>query len=162
MSINPNDLNNPVFLDPATKIYNRAAYAVFVPQLIEDAKKLKQPLTISIFDIDNFKSFNEEFGWAAGDAKIAELAGRLRSTVKEGNYIFRYGGDVLVLVFINQVLKTIIDLVVPKIRTALNETNLEASIGTVDMQEGDNTTTIFDRAENIMREEKTQKKLRSK
>lgn len=158
MSINPDDLKNPVYLDPATKIYNRAAYAVFMPQLLEDAKKQGQPLTISILDIDNFKKFNEDFGWAAGDQKVAELIQNLQAKIKESNYIFKYGGDELVFVFVNRVLQIVSQTIVPKIRMVLNQVGLEASIGTIDMQEGDSTSTMFDRADNLMHEEKNSKK----
>lgn len=158
MTLNAADFNNPIYLDSATKIYNRAGYAVLMPQLLNEVKTLGQPFTISVLDIDNFKAFNEAYGREAGDKKVAELIEKLRGSIKEINYLFKYGGDELVFVFINRGQEIVAETIIPKVRVVVNGVGLDASIGTVDMQEGDNVETLFDRADNIMHEEKANKK----
>lgn len=52
-----------------------------------------QPLTVLCLDLDGFKSANDRFGHAAGDAVLVSVAERLRSSVREQDQVFRVGGD---------------------------------------------------------------------
>ncbi|MFL9501866.1 diguanylate cyclase domain-containing protein [Rhodopseudomonas palustris] len=56
-----------------------------------------QPLTVFCLDLDGFKSANDRFGHAAGDAVLVSVAERLRSSVREQDQVFRVGGDEFVV-----------------------------------------------------------------
>ena len=56
-----------------------------------------QPLTVLCLDLDGFKSANDRFGHAAGDAVLVSVAERLRSSVREQDQVFRVGGDEFVV-----------------------------------------------------------------
>lgn len=49
-------------------------------------------------DMDGFKPVNDQFGHKVGDELLKELAGRLTSSLREGDTVARYGGDEFVLV----------------------------------------------------------------
>ena len=51
------------------------------------------PLGFLMIDLDNFKQINDNFGHAAGDAVLQNVAELLRSAVGETGYLARYGGD---------------------------------------------------------------------
>ncbi len=52
-----------------------------------------------VFDIDNFKSYNDRYGHEAGDQVLRETVDLLRSTIRRGDHVFRIGGDEFVVIF---------------------------------------------------------------
>ena len=61
-------------------------------------KRTGVPFSVAVFDLDNFKTVNDRFGHAAGDAVIKEFAGIVKKEMREVDYIARYGGDEFVLI----------------------------------------------------------------
>ena len=51
-----------------------------------------------VFDIDNFKSYNDLYGHEAGDEVLCETVGLLRATIRRGDHVFRIGGDEFVVI----------------------------------------------------------------
>lgn len=85
------DLKEISIRDPLTNLYNRRYFYDCLEKELEKAHKLKLPLTLVMFDINNFKLINDEYGHHAGDEilqQIAELSKRLK--LFSG---FRFGGD---------------------------------------------------------------------
>jgi diguanylate cyclase (GGDEF)-like protein len=56
-----------------------------------------QTVTIAIFDLDGFKSYNDSFGHPAGDALLSRLGYRLAAVVGDVGSVYRIGGDEFVL-----------------------------------------------------------------
>lgn len=80
-------------LDALTKAETRAALFVALDEALG-----RMPLSLLILDLDHFKSVNDSFGHARGDAVLVEFAKRIREAVREGDRLFRYGGDEFVLI----------------------------------------------------------------
>ncbi len=53
----------------------------------------KEPLALHLLDLDRFKSVNDTFGHAVGDALLVAVAGRLRGCTREDSVVARLGGD---------------------------------------------------------------------
>ncbi len=51
------------------------------------------PFSMVMLDLDSFKAFNDALGHPAGDALLADLAGAMTRAVREGDRLYRYGGD---------------------------------------------------------------------
>lgn len=54
-------------------------------------------LTVMLFDIDHFKSFNDVYGHAKGDEVLAAVGAVARADLRAGDFIGRYGGEEFVL-----------------------------------------------------------------
>lgn len=80
-------------IDPLTGLYNRR-YAI--PQLAaiaEHAHKSSAGLAVMVIDLDRFKTVNDRWGHAAGDAVLAEVARRLSDNLRSDDLLARIGGE---------------------------------------------------------------------
>lgn len=94
-----NRLRQQAVLDTLTSIPNRR---FFTENLIEEfrrGRRQRQPLSLILCDIDNFKSYNDTFGHQAGDRCLRAVAQTLKDGLKRGgDFCARYGGEEFVLV----------------------------------------------------------------
>jgi diguanylate cyclase (GGDEF)-like protein len=56
-------------------------------------------ITLMVFDIDDFKHYNDEYGHDVGDEVLRETVRLLKSVIRRGDRVFRIGGDEFVVVF---------------------------------------------------------------
>ena len=86
-------LHHQAFHDSLTGVANRLLFADRMDHARAAAKRDKSPLSLLVIDLDDFKSVNDEFGHAAGDALLVTVAGRLTQSVRPGDTVGRIGGD---------------------------------------------------------------------
>jgi diguanylate cyclase (GGDEF)-like protein len=79
--------------DAVTGLPNRAAFNRKLHDEFERAGRYRRELSIILFDVDGFKSINDMFGHPAGDLILAQVASRLKSSLRNSDIVFRYGGD---------------------------------------------------------------------
>jgi diguanylate cyclase (GGDEF)-like protein len=79
--------------DPLTGAYNREFLHSQLPFEIEQSIMRKQPLCITLIDIDHFKSINDAFGHSVGDRVLIDVVARLRNAVRTSDFLIRYGGE---------------------------------------------------------------------
>ena len=87
--------------DGLTGIANRHAYNERISHEIEHNSRHKDSLTLLIFDIDKFKSINDNFGHEAGDEVIGGVAKILKSLIRKDDFVARYGGEEFVVLLLN-------------------------------------------------------------
>ena len=84
--------------DPLTGLPNRR-------QLSEDIANRYEKLdsqgtaAVAMIDVDNFKNVNDDYGHRVGDVSLQKIASVLRTAMREGDVIYRYGGEEFVAVF---------------------------------------------------------------
>ncbi len=84
--------------DVLTGLPNRLLLQETVDREIAIAERATCMLGILLIDLDNFKGVNDRFGHAAGDLHLVEVATRLRAALRQGDVLFRVGGDEFVAV----------------------------------------------------------------
>lgn len=85
--------------DALTGIANRLAYEEHIGRCMAARVAGALPLVIGICDIDLFKRINDGFGHPAGDRVLRVVARVLGRSVRDGDFVGRYGGEEFVLVF---------------------------------------------------------------
>ena len=94
-----NDLANKAETDELTGAGNRRAFDRVLEETIDLAKVERRVVTLMVFDIDNFKSYNDDFGHDAGDEVLRETVQLLKATIRRDDHVFRIGGDEFVVIF---------------------------------------------------------------
>ena len=80
-------------LDPLTGLYNRRYAMPHLARMAERARVTGRHYAVMVLDIDRFKSVNDTWGHAAGDAVLVELAQRLTANLRQVDLIARIGGE---------------------------------------------------------------------
>lgn len=94
-------IEKQALVDELTGIANRRSYDNYVPAKWQEAMRLKHSFSICMFDIDNFKLYNDTYGHPAGDKVIAAVAKTASSYLKRTTDFFaRYGGEEFVAIIL--------------------------------------------------------------
>ena len=80
-------------IDPLTGIPNRRSGLAHLRQIAETSIAERQAFALMVLDIDRFKTVNDRFGHAAGDAVLIEVARRLTTCLRATDLIARIGGE---------------------------------------------------------------------
>lgn len=93
------DLHTLAMTDELTGAWNRRYFRRFLDRLIDRAAEGRQQVTLLLFDIDDFKLYNDNYGHPAGDEILRETAKLIQSLVREHDVVARIGGDEFAVVF---------------------------------------------------------------
>jgi diguanylate cyclase (GGDEF)-like protein len=83
--------------DPLTLLPDRAFLMSRLSMLLEGERAADRQFAVLFIDLDNFKQINDRHGHLLGDRVLCEVADRLSSCVREGDYVTRFGGDEFVV-----------------------------------------------------------------
>lgn len=87
------DIEKAAGSDDLTGISNRASFEKTLEQEQRRAGRYHYPITLCILDLDNFRSYNEQFGTKRGDELLQQFALFLKSNVRSTDCVARYGSD---------------------------------------------------------------------
>ncbi len=80
--------------DTLTEVFNRGAFDDAITRSVNNYFILKQPITLIMIDVDNFKTVNDSWGHSAGDDVLRSIGECLeRSFIRKSDIVARYGGD---------------------------------------------------------------------
>ncbi|MDR6959783.1 diguanylate cyclase (GGDEF)-like protein [Pseudomonas brassicacearum] len=80
-------------MDELTLLSNRRGFKMLAQHALGVCDRLSRPATLLFFDLNDFKSINDRFGHAEGDAALKAFADVLRIAFRESDVIGRLGGD---------------------------------------------------------------------
>lgn len=92
-------LRAAAFTDALTGAWNRRYFDRFLASAIERARAARRTLSVLLFDIDDFKVYNDRYGHDAGDDILRETVLLLRSVIRPTDRVCRVGGDEFAVVF---------------------------------------------------------------
>jgi GGDEF domain-containing protein len=94
-----NTLHRAAITDDLTGVFNARYFRIFLAGLLEKAKTQHFPVTLLLFDIDDFKKYNDQFGHVVGDEILKQTASLMRQCSREHDVVARIGGDEFAVVF---------------------------------------------------------------
>ena len=144
-------------LDSLTKIYNRRALSTYLNKICLN-KKLPYNFHLLMLDIDDFKIVNDEYGHVAGDKVLIFIANILRKTLREGDKVFRYGGEEFIII-LNRIDDEHCRLIVDRLLYLIRKNKLiykkyslgiTTSIGVANYENGDTPDSLIARADKAL------------
>lgn len=90
-------LRNQALRDPLTGLYNRRFLEEMLERLAADTGRRKVGLSAVMLDLDHFKSLNDQFGHATGDAVLRQAANVILATIRTTDVACRFGGEEIAL-----------------------------------------------------------------
>src|SRR5581483_9322287 len=115
--------------DTLTGLYNRVFLDKTLGRLLASAKRNKHSLAILMIDLNHFKEANDRFGHPFGDQVLKATAQAMVSSIRDSDFIFRYGGDEF-LIILPGTSSVGAKRVARKIKSKLDELSLETPKGT--------------------------------
>ena len=91
--------------DPLTGLGNRKYFDRMIDMAVQNALASGEPLSLLMFDIDHFKSFNDSYGHLTGDQVLRLVGMSLKQTIKGQDITARYGGEEFAVVLPNTALR---------------------------------------------------------
>jgi diguanylate cyclase (GGDEF)-like protein len=91
-------LERNIVKDVVTGLYNHTYFREFLVQKMREAIRYEYPLTLILFDLDNFNDFNREFGYEVGNDLMYQVAEIVRLNIRQSDILARIGGDEFALV----------------------------------------------------------------
>jgi diguanylate cyclase len=144
--------------DPLTGLGNRKYFDRSIEAEVENALANGEPLSLLMFDIDHFKSFNDSYGHLTGDQVLRLVGMSLKQTIKGQDITARYGGEEFAVVLPNTALRQALT-VADHIRRAVMAKELKKkstgeilgrvtiSVGVSMLKPGDDTDSLIERAD---------------
>jgi len=98
-------LQHKIIMDSLTGAYNREFYKTNINKIIQKREYNHQQLGVIFFDIDHFKTINDTYGHAIGDEVLKELVERVSVSIRNDDYLLRWGGEEFVVFIATHSLK---------------------------------------------------------
>jgi diguanylate cyclase (GGDEF)-like protein len=145
-------------LDPLTGLSNRKALRMRFDELHRQAELAGSAIGVVVLDIDHFKAVNDTYGHERGDAVLQAVAFELRKALREGELVYRLGGEeFLVLLRGDEALAS--EPIAERLRTAISAARptglaITASLGVSVATDGVEYETLFAQADAALYEAK--------
>ena len=144
------------YIDFLTGIKNRKAYDESIENLISQYKRYGTAFSLAIFDADDFKEINDNFGHSFGDIVLKNISSVLQANIRNSDMLFRIGGEEFIVIFPNTNLEKS-KQAIEKIRKSISlnltlnrKINITLSIGLTEITRQDTKDSIFKRVDNFL------------
>ena len=131
------ELRDLAYHDDLTGLPNRSLLYDRLGLAITQSHRQSSHLALLFLDLDDFKAVNDSFGHGSGDRLLVELAARVRSSVRAGDTVARFGGDEFIVLLDSvtgpedaaRVAAKVLDAVRAPFRIEGHEVAIAASVG---------------------------------
>jgi diguanylate cyclase (GGDEF)-like protein len=139
--------------DALTGLYNQRFFHETLRREVMRAQRYERDLALIVFDVDDFKTINDQIGHLAGDRVLAQAAERLREAVRSVDVPCRIGGDEFAVILPESSGQDA-DQLYRRVQSAMrgtalgaDEERLRMSAGIAELQHGDTAAGLFERAD---------------
>ncbi|OEE68275.1 diguanylate cyclase [Enterovibrio norvegicus FF-33] len=148
-------VRNLAMLDSLTGLNNRTSFEQDLRQSVALTERKNHGLILMIFDMDNFKQVNDTYGHLDGDKVLRRFSLLLKEAIRASDRCYRLGGDEFA-VLLTPATRESAQLVNDRLKTLLSHDTLltahsiSSSVGCSAYRQGDNVTSMFERADRSM------------
>lgn len=152
------DAHHRATTDTVTGLPNRLAYEERLRQEFARWRRFQEPLSLLVWDIDDFKRINDRFGHSSGDKALRVIGQLLRRERRETDLVARYGGEEFIMLLAGVDLKGALRLA-NDTRNEIRESGFHSggkkvevtiSCGLSEFRQGDTPEAVFDRADKAL------------
>jgi two-component system cell cycle response regulator len=141
--------------DPLTGILNRFKLDEELRYWISYSKRYKIPMSLVIFDFDDFKKVNDSYGHLEGDKVLIEAVKLIKNNIRNTDVFARWGGDEFFILLPNTEKQLALELT-ERLRTVVaghrfdNIGNITCSFGVASFKEHDDFSSLLHRADKML------------
>lgn len=152
------ELKEKMRYDGLTKIFARESILELVENSLSVYQKTGAPFCVAMVDIDLFKLTNDTFGHLVGDKVLYDVAQRIKSSLRHGDAVGRYGGEEFLVVLGNTPIDTAITIA-QRIRNNVSSAPFKAasqvvsttvSLGIAETRHGEDFMSLIERADQAL------------
>jgi diguanylate cyclase (GGDEF)-like protein/PAS domain S-box-containing protein len=124
------ELEERAITDGLTGLYNHAHFYQRLAEEIGRSKRYKRRFAVVMMDVDAFKHYNDSRGHQAGDDALRLIADCIRTSLRQSDLAFRYGGDEFAAILLNADLsraQTVVDRIKRRIAAGLKKMDNQAA-----------------------------------
>ncbi len=143
--------------DGLTGVFNRQYFFDLMKEEYYKAVENDSSLSIIMFDVDKFKSINDNYGHLVGDQVLKKISKAVNEVIRDFDLFARYGGDEFVVglpstdsASANKVALRILDNIDKIEVKGEADLNVSCSIGTVSLEKEKNIELLIDKADQAL------------
>lgn len=156
--------------DGLTGLYNHRQFKKIFSDEVARANRYNKPLSIILFDVDDFKKFNDTYGHPNGDIVLQEMANLLRELLRDCDTIYRYGGEEFVALLpetalleaikVAQRIRIFVETESPRFLTGITKTHgITVSVGVAALPaDGQDSSSLLKAVDDLMYQAKREGK----
>ncbi|WGY44982.1 diguanylate cyclase [Vibrio sp. ABG19] len=146
--------------DMLTEVESRGYFIRNAKEEIVRAKRYNQPISLLLFDVDNFKAINDTYGHSVGDKVLTHIARLVDETIRASDKVGRFGGDEFMVLLPGDEEQQAL-LLAERLRHAVACADFDeldypvtCSFGIAEVHENDTFSSAFEQADNCLLEAK--------
>ncbi len=151
--------------DQLTGLYNRWHFSHELQREVDRSERYGQPLSVIMFDIDDFKQFNEIYGHAAGDRVLQILGHVVKGSMRKSDIACRIGGEEFFII-LPMTSRSVAQTIAFRISTSLKMQSLDFALdkkitfscGVCQYTSGQSPDDLSRRVDQLMRQAKSEGK----
>lgn len=118
------EVKNLAITDGLTSLFNHRYFQTHLQTEVARVQRYPHPLSLIMFDIDSFKSFNDTYGHPMGDLVLSQIAKAVKRNLRKVDIACRYGGEEFAVILPETKLNEAV-VVAEKIRKSVEEMRFE-------------------------------------
>lgn len=145
-------------IDSLTGILNRHAFKKALNEQVAQSRERKNPMSVIFFDIDHFKSINDNHGHLVGDEVLKYLTLLIREGIAHNDVFARWGGEEFVILLPNTSF-TVAQVIAERLRKRIELQShfnfpITSSFGVTCLRQNDSAQSLIQRADQLLYDSK--------
>lgn len=153
---------NLATMDGLTGAFNKRYFEETLGKEVQRSQQSMAPLSLILFDIDYFKKINDTHGHPAGDAVLKNVASAVAAQLRDGDALFRVGGEEFALLLCDTPLAMAVQAaeavrgMIADLRTEVTGATISAtlSLGVAELGITEQPAELYQRADTLLYEAK--------